>query len=113
MMFREKAACMRNIYDEIDQVRISQENAQDSIRQEIGVMSMRSFIDLHYGEVQDEKIVRFKKPTQVQKKGTQSSYALKTTIISSPVLVNIRSRQFSKFHIPLSKVFERLCKSGV
>ena len=32
---------------------------------------------------------------------------------SSPMLANIKPRQFSKFPILLSKVFERLCMSGV
>ena len=61
---------MRNRPDEIDQVKIAWENAQDSIRQEIGVMSMRSFADLYYARVQAERISIFRKPTQVQKKGT-------------------------------------------
>ena len=63
---------MRNRPYEIDQVRIIQENTQDPIKQEIRVMSMRLFIDLYYAGVQAERIARFKKPTYVQKKGTQS-----------------------------------------
>ena len=101
---------MRNRPDEIDQVRIAWENAQESIRQEIGVMSMRSFADLYYAGVQAERIARFRKPTQVQKKGTQSAYAPKVATSSSSVVANIRPpRQFSKFSIP----FEKLAKSGV
>ena len=43
---------MRNRPDEIDQVKIVWKNAQDSIRQEIGVMSIRSFANLYYVGVQ-------------------------------------------------------------
>ena len=56
---------MRNI-----PVIITWENAQNSIRHEIGVMSMRSFVDLYYARVQAERITKFRKPPQVQKKGT-------------------------------------------
>ena len=52
---------MRNRPYEIDQVRIAWKNAQDSIRQEIGVMSIRSFAYLYYAGVQAERIVIFKK----------------------------------------------------
>ena len=75
---------------------------------------MRSFADFYYARVQDERSARFKKPTQVHKKGTEFSYTPKATAAtSSTVLANIRPRQFFKFSLPLSKVFERLCKSGV
>ena len=84
---------MRNRPDEIDQVRIAWENVQDSVRQEIGVMSMRSFADLYYAEAQAKRIAKFRKPPQVQKKGTQSSYVPKAFVAtSSPVLANIRPR---------------------
>ena len=56
---------MRNIPYEIDQVRIPWENAQDSIKQKIRVMSIRSFADLYYARVQAEIIAKFRKPTQV------------------------------------------------
>lgn len=92
--FREKAACMRNRPDEIDQVRIAWENAQESIRQEIGVMSMRSFADLYYAGVQAERIARFRKPTQVQKKGTQSAYAPKVATSSSSVVAKTSKTVF-------------------
>ena len=42
---------MRSILDDIDKVRIAWENAQDIIRQEIGVMSVRLFTDLYYVRV--------------------------------------------------------------
>ena len=56
---------MRNRPYEIYQVIIIWENSQNSIRHEIGVMSMRSFIDLYYVGVQPERISKFRKPPQV------------------------------------------------
>ena len=54
-------------------------------------MSMRSFADLYYAGVQAERIAKFRKPTHVQKKGTQSSFTPKAVAAtSSHVLANIK-----------------------